>query len=183
MKTNEALAPFINEYTKLYESLYEAHRSEKDLMEKYNALRVRSVYARSINNYSYNNHSKFPWDTFFIPGESFPERAKSIRINEQDIVELRRDRETETGRDKHDEASGCRAHARTERARQDWKFACECAETASGNRAEKQAASRQRRVGLFLNVSLRCLTRVFRCTACSFAHVYKYRKDSHQNSV
>ena len=60
MKTNEALAPFINEYTKLYESLYEAHRSEKDLMEKYNALRVRSVYARSINNYSYNNHSKFP---------------------------------------------------------------------------------------------------------------------------
>ncbi|XP_043526995.1 cilia- and flagella-associated protein 58-like [Frieseomelitta varia] len=42
MKTNEALAPFINEYTKLYESLYEAHRSEKDLMEKYNALRERA---------------------------------------------------------------------------------------------------------------------------------------------
>ncbi|XP_043264498.1 cilia- and flagella-associated protein 58-like [Colletes gigas] len=34
MKGNEALAPFLVEYTKLYESLYNAHRIEKELLEK-----------------------------------------------------------------------------------------------------------------------------------------------------
>lgn len=40
MKSNEALAPFMAEYTKLYESLYKAYRTEKDLTERCNTLRV-----------------------------------------------------------------------------------------------------------------------------------------------
>lgn len=40
MKTNEALAPFEAEYTRLYESLYTAHRNEKELSEQCLSLRV-----------------------------------------------------------------------------------------------------------------------------------------------
>ncbi|XP_054004933.1 cilia- and flagella-associated protein 58-like isoform X2 [Hylaeus anthracinus] len=38
MKENEALAPFLAEYTRLFESLYKAHRTEKELMEKCHSL-------------------------------------------------------------------------------------------------------------------------------------------------
>ncbi|XP_026674723.1 cilia- and flagella-associated protein 58-like [Ceratina calcarata] len=38
MKGNEELAPFMNEYTKLYKALYEAHRTEKELEEKRDSL-------------------------------------------------------------------------------------------------------------------------------------------------
>ncbi|KYN34039.1 hypothetical protein ALC56_11635, partial [Trachymyrmex septentrionalis] len=34
MSANEALAPFETEYTRLYESLYKAHRNEKELSEQ-----------------------------------------------------------------------------------------------------------------------------------------------------
>ncbi|XP_072750545.1 uncharacterized protein [Anoplolepis gracilipes] len=39
MKANEALAPFEAEYTRLYESLYKAHRNEKELSEQCLSLR------------------------------------------------------------------------------------------------------------------------------------------------
>ncbi|XP_025262761.1 uncharacterized protein LOC112637378 [Camponotus floridanus] len=39
MKTNEALAPFEAEYARLYESLYTAHRNEKELSEQCLSLR------------------------------------------------------------------------------------------------------------------------------------------------
>ncbi|PBC28999.1 Coiled-coil domain-containing protein [Apis cerana cerana] len=39
MKTNEALAPYMIEYTKLFEALYNAHRIEKELMDKIHSLK------------------------------------------------------------------------------------------------------------------------------------------------
>ncbi|CAL7944366.1 unnamed protein product [Xylocopa violacea] len=38
MKSNEALAPFMLEYTKLFEALYRAYKTEKELVEKRNSL-------------------------------------------------------------------------------------------------------------------------------------------------
>ncbi|KAK1118823.1 hypothetical protein K0M31_014597 [Melipona bicolor] len=69
MKTNEALAPFINEYTKLYESLYEAHRSEKNLMEKYNALREKA----------------------FLSEQKVFELTNKISLNYEEIEKLKQD--------------------------------------------------------------------------------------------
>lgn len=40
MKTNEALASFESEYARLYESLYKAHRNEKELSEQCISLKV-----------------------------------------------------------------------------------------------------------------------------------------------
>lgn len=40
MKANEALAPFEAEYARLYESLYKAHRNEKELSEQCISLKV-----------------------------------------------------------------------------------------------------------------------------------------------
>ncbi|XP_076284689.1 uncharacterized protein LOC143211117 [Lasioglossum baleicum] len=40
MKGVDALAPFLNEYTRLFESLYKAHRVEKELLEKCASLEV-----------------------------------------------------------------------------------------------------------------------------------------------
>lgn len=40
MKTNEALAPYMIEYTKLFEALYNAHNLEKELMDKIHSLKV-----------------------------------------------------------------------------------------------------------------------------------------------
>ncbi|XP_031370669.1 cilia- and flagella-associated protein 58-like isoform X2 [Apis dorsata] len=39
MKTNEALAPYMVEYTKLFEALYNAHKLEKELTEKIHSLK------------------------------------------------------------------------------------------------------------------------------------------------
>lgn len=41
MKNNEALAPYEEEYTRLFESLYKAHRNENELTEKCKLLQVR----------------------------------------------------------------------------------------------------------------------------------------------
>ena len=40
MKSNEALAAYETEYTRLFESLYETHRNEQELMEKCRNLQV-----------------------------------------------------------------------------------------------------------------------------------------------
>lgn len=40
MKTNEALAAYESEYARLYESLYKAHRNEKELSEQCASLKV-----------------------------------------------------------------------------------------------------------------------------------------------
>lgn len=40
MKTNEALAAYESEYVRLYESLYKAHRIEKELSEQCTSLKV-----------------------------------------------------------------------------------------------------------------------------------------------
>lgn len=40
MKSNETLAPFLTEYTRLFESLYRTHKMEKELSEKCELLQV-----------------------------------------------------------------------------------------------------------------------------------------------
>lgn len=40
MKSNETLAPYEEEYTRLFESLYKAHRNENELTEKCRLLQV-----------------------------------------------------------------------------------------------------------------------------------------------
>lgn len=41
MNSNEALALFKAEYTRLYESLYKTHRNEKELLEQCTLLKVK----------------------------------------------------------------------------------------------------------------------------------------------
>jgi len=48
MRKNEALAVFENEYTRLYETLYETHRSEKALSNQCTKLKVNRPIARKI---------------------------------------------------------------------------------------------------------------------------------------
>ncbi|XP_076482723.1 cilia- and flagella-associated protein 58 [Bombus vancouverensis nearcticus] len=69
MKSNEALAPFMAEYTKLYESLYKAYRTEKDLTERCNMLR----------------------EELFTSDHKVYELTHTISTNEKEIEKLKQD--------------------------------------------------------------------------------------------
>lgn len=54
MSANEALAPFETEYTRLYESLYKAHRNEKELLEQCMLLKVKLKCVKRKPNQSFS---------------------------------------------------------------------------------------------------------------------------------
>ncbi|XP_076227482.1 cilia- and flagella-associated protein 58 [Nomia melanderi] len=92
MKSNEALAAYFNEYTRLFESLYKAHRVEKELLEKCDTLQAQveeneeavDEFTRTISS---NNEEIEKLKLEIVDAIKRADAAHTRELNAQEVIE------------------------------------------------------------------------------------------------